>query len=292
MTTTHTDLNNTRGFANRPTPKPYTKHYPEDEDPTPTSDEQTPDTGNSDDPNRDDDLSPEERTFKKRYGDLRTHVNSLKTTYEAQIADLQRQLSEAATPSDLPNDLSDEELEEWVKANPRSAKVIERIATKLTKRESDVLNERVKEIEARSKEITKREAELQLAKLHPDFDQIREDPAFHEWVDGQPAQMQDILYGDDFNVTAVARLLSLYKYEAGIDDKPKPKNKQNNSDAATSVNTGRKGAQIDPTGKGGKKIWKESEIAKMSVFEFEKHEHDIMQAQAEGRLEYDLSGNR
>ena len=42
--------------------------------------------------NEDENLNAEEKTFKKRYGDLRRHVQSIQTTHETEIRKLQSQV--------------------------------------------------------------------------------------------------------------------------------------------------------------------------------------------------------
>ena len=38
---------------------------------------------------------------------------------------------------------------------------------------------------------TKEKAEVELMRLHPDFDDIRESDSFHEWAEQQPKWVQD-----------------------------------------------------------------------------------------------------
>ena len=87
---------------------------------------------------------------------------------------------------------------------------------KITLREIDG---RLKEIESLRTTAKRERAEVELAKRHPDFADIRADNAFHEWAAKQPKAMQDSLYSDENDVDSVARVIDLYKADMGIKTK-------------------------------------------------------------------------
>ena len=77
-------------------------------------------------------LDAEEKTFKKRYGDLRRFTQKKEEEYNARIRDLEDKVSlKAREAIQLPK--SDEELAAWSKEYPEVAKVIETIASKKAK---------------------------------------------------------------------------------------------------------------------------------------------------------------
>ena len=76
-------------------------------------------------------------------------------------------------------------------------------------------------------------AEVELLKLHPDFNDIRDNDDFHEWADEQPKWVQDALYENDNDARSAARAIDLYKADRGITLKRNPTSR----DAARSVNT-------------------------------------------------------
>jgi len=71
----------------------------------------------------------EEKTFKKRYGDLRRHVQQKEQEFQKQIDSLKIQLSES-TKKNIKLPKSDEDIESWAKEYPDVAAIVETIATK------------------------------------------------------------------------------------------------------------------------------------------------------------------
>jgi predicted metal-dependent hydrolase len=131
----------------------------------------------------------------------------------------------------------------------------------------------------------KDEAEAELLRLHPDFDQIRDDDEFHNWVDEQPKWVQQALYENDTDARAAARAIDLYK----ADKKIATKRSTSNRDAAQSINT--KGGRSAPSGEDKDGMIYESQVAKMSTLDYEKYQEDIGKAIKSGKFVYDLSGN-
>ena len=89
--------------------------------------------------------SAEERTFKKRYGDLRRHSQKQQTDLQKQIDDLKSQL-EMSTKQQIKLPKTEEELTEWAREYPDVAKIVETIAIKKAKEQSSELEERLKKI--------------------------------------------------------------------------------------------------------------------------------------------------
>ena len=150
--------------------------------------------------------SAEEKTFKKRYSDLRRHQQKQADELKAKITDLERQLSEAARKEmKLPK--SEEEIEAWTKEYPDVAGIVETIATKKAQEQSVALEERIKAIDALQISASKEKAEVELLKLHPDFSDIRESDSFHEWAEQQPKWVQDALYDNETDARSAARAM-------------------------------------------------------------------------------------
>ena len=74
-------------------------------------------------------LNAEEETFKKRYGDLRRHNQTVKNKYEDELAKLQGQLADA-TKAQIKFPKTEEEIDNWSKRYPDVAAVIDTIAKK------------------------------------------------------------------------------------------------------------------------------------------------------------------
>ena len=226
-------------------------------------------------------LSKEELSFKKRYGDLRRHMASKDKETEERIKALEDQLSKA-TRNELVLPKSDDEIAAWAKKYPDVAGIVETIADKKARERSTDLDNRVKDIEKMRVDAVKAKAEAELIKLHPDFVDIREDDKFHDWADEQPKWVQDALYENVDDAKSVARVIDLYKIDAGIKGK-----KNDSKSAASAVNTRSK---TTPTFDDSNNNWRESQIEKMSDKEYAKNQESIMEAMRTGKFVYDLSG--
>ena len=229
----------------------------------------------------DENLSKEELSFKKRYGDLRRHMASKDKETEERIKALEDQLSKA-TRNELVLPKSDDEIAAWAKKYPDVAGIVETIADKKARERSTDLDKRVQDIEKMRVDAVKEKAEAELLKLHPDFMDIREDDKFHDWADQQPKWVQDALYENVDDAKSVARVIDLYKIDSGIKTK-----KDDGKSAASAIGTKSK---ANPISDESKNYWKESQIDKMSDKEYAKNQESIMEAMRSGKFLYDLSG--
>ena len=227
-------------------------------------------------------LTAEEKTFKQRYGDLRRHMQEKEKETAAKLEKLQQQL-DAATKNELVLPKSEQEIDAWAKQYPDVAGIIEAIADKKAKERASDLDNRLKEIEAMRTQARKEKAEAELYSLHPDFAELRADDAFHAWAKEQPKVVQDALYDNVDDVKSVARVLDLYKADKGIKTKRVSTEDKN---AASSVKA-RKAAPIDPND--SSRYLSESQVAKMSIKEYERRAEEIMEAQRSGKFIYDMS---
>ena len=221
----------------------------------------------------------EEASFKKRYGDLRRHSQNLMSQKDKEIDQLKQQLDSAAK-GQIRFPKTDEEIEQWSAKYPDVAKIVDTIARKRANEALEEGEKRLGHLKDLETKLTRKEAEQQLYKLHPDFGEIRQDPTFHEWVAMQPGYIQDALYKNNTDAHAAARALDLYKADTG---RRKTTNKKS---AATSV--GRTSSSTP--GVEGKAKFSESQVAKMSDRDYEKNEEAIMEAMRSGAFVYDISG--
>jgi len=230
----------------------------------------------------DEDLSAEEKNFKKRYGDLRRHTQEKEKEFQAQLDKLTAQL-DAATKNELVLPKSEDEVEAWAKKYPDIAGIVEAIADKKASERSSELDGRLKEIEALRTTAKREKAEAELLSLHPDFQEIRADDAFHSWAEKQPKVVQDALYENSEDAKSVARVIDLYKSDQGIKTK-----KVSSSDKAAASSVKSKGrASLDADD--SSKYITESQVAKMSIKEYEKRMEEIFDAQRSGKFIYDVS---
>lgn len=226
----------------------------------------------------------EEKTFKKRYGDLRKHSQETKQSLEKQVNELRKQLDKS-TKQEIKLPKSDDDIDAWAAQYPDVAAIVETIAIKKAREQSRDLEDRVKEIDAMRETATKEKAEVELLKIHPDFSEIRDSDDFHNWATEQPKWVQDALYENDDDARSAARAIDLYK----IDNNISTKKSSNNKDAARSVSNKqtRNAPETDKTGGS----FKESQVAKMTPQEYERNSDVIMEAIRSGRFVYDVSGN-
>ena len=231
----------------------------------------------------DDELSAEEKNFKKRYGDLRRHQQDKEKEFNAKIEALESQLSKAANKQ-LVLPKTDEELEAWTKEYPDVASIIETIADKKSKSAAKDIEARMAELEEMRQDVHRDKAEAELVKIHPDFIEIRQDDTFHNWAEEQPKWVQDALYENVDDAKSVARVIDLYKIDKGITNKKKAKPSE--KAAASSVKT--KSAAAPEPDESAKMV-RESEVAAMSMKEYERRQEEILDAQRNGNFIYDMS---
>ena len=227
----------------------------------------------------------EEKTFKKRYSDLRRHQQKQQEEFKAELAAMKSQL-EQATKKEMKLPKSDEDIDEWAKEYPDVAAIVETIAMKKAAEQSSALEERMKAIDEMQSTASKDKAEAALMQIHPDFDEIRDSDDFHEWADEQPKWVQDALYENDNDARSAARAIDLYKADKGITSEKKSKKTKG---AAEAVST--KGGRSTPQADESSTYLKESQVQKMSPQEYEKKSDEIMEAIRTGKFIYDISGS-
>jgi len=235
-------------------------------------------------PKEDDDagLSAEEKSFKKRYSDIRKYMQEKDAEHKTALEKLQKQL-ELATKNELVLPKSEDEVEAWAKKYPDVAGIVEAIAEKKASERASELDGRLKEIEEMRTQARKEKAEAELAAIHPDYNDLRSDDAFHEWASEQPKVVQDALYENMDDVKSVARVIDLYKSDKGITAK---KTSSADKGAASSVKTKRTAA---PEADDASTYLRESQVAKMPIKEYEQRQQEILDAQRKGKFIYDMT---
>ena len=225
----------------------------------------------------------EEKSFKKRYGDLRRHSQKQLQEHVEKINALQSQL-EQSTKQEIKLPKSDEDIDAWASQYPDVAAIVETIAIKKAKEQSSGLEARVKEIDEMREAANRDKAEVELMTVHPDFADIRDSDEFHEWAEEQPKSIQDALYENDSDARAASRAIDLYKADKGI----KTKKSSSGKDAAKAVS--KTNTRSEPSGEDAGMV-KESVVQKMSAQQYEKNADKIMEAIRSGKFVYDISGN-
>ena len=217
--------------------------------------------------------------YKKRYDDLKKHYDNRIAEFKQKEQELLAEAAEKAPKYQAPKTL--EELEEFKAKNPDLYETVETVAHLQSENQTEELRQQLTALQEREADIMKREAETILRERHPDFEDIRGDDAFHEWAKEQPEDIQKWIYANNSDATLASRAIDLYKMEKGINQPPQKRQskQEENRSAADMVST--KTTAVDAK---APKVWTEREIANMSIDQFDKHEDEIKQALAEGRI--------
>lgn len=228
----------------------------------------------------DEDLSREEKSFKKRYGDLRRHMSDKEKEWKERIEALESKLdgSTSFTPPKSADDIK-----EWAAKNPDAASIVEAIAEQKASEKFAKADERLREIDEARHEVERSQAEADIRKKHSDFDDLRSSDVFHDWVGEQPKWVQDALYENAEDAASVVRVIDLYKADKGLTPTAK---KAKAKDAAKDVGKGAR-TKVDDDGSAGS--IKESDVAKMSDKEFDENYDRILDAQRNGKFVYDMA---
>ena len=229
-------------------------------------------------------VNAEEKSFKKRYGDLRRHQQNKDKDYEERIKVLEEQLTES-TKSEIKLPKSDEDIDAWAKQYPDVAAIVETIAIKKAREQSQGLEDTKKEIDEMKATASRERAEVELLKIHPDFSTIRDSDDFHNWAEEQPSWVQNALYENDTDARSASRAIDLYKADMNITTKKPASNK----DAARSVNS--RTSRSEPNTDNNDGAFKESQVAKMTPQQYERASDAIMEAIRTGKFIYDMSGS-
>ena len=222
----------------------------------------------------------EDRAFKKRYDDLKKHYDSTISKHKEELTSLRGQLESSTKQFTPPK--SKEELEAWRKEYPDVYDMVETIAMNKATTQSAELESKFKNLQVQQEQIKKEKAEVELLKIHPDFNDIREKDEFHQWAEKQDPTIQGWLYENTSNAKLAARAIDLYKMDIGQSKLTKKEEKDVKKEAAKAISKTRKAVDSEEP---KKKIWTTSEISKMKPHEFEKFEKDIDLARLEGRIE-------
>jgi len=224
-------------------------------------------------------LSGEEKSFKKRYGDLRRHMADKEKDWNERFEKLEKSSSSTIPPK------SDEDIEEWASEHPDIAGIVETIAAKKAQELFSKADSRLQKLDELQNEAVRKTAEATIVESHSDFVKIRESDEFHSWADEQPKWVQDAVYENADDPYSVVRVLDLYKGDKGLTKQAK---KAGTKAAASMVSRTSK-TKVDTEDSTGQ--IRESDVAKMSAKEFEDNLDMINKAMRSQKFIYDISGS-
>jgi len=226
-------------------------------------------------------LKGEERTYKKRYGDLRRHQQKVEKELKEELETLKGQITAKSEGLILPK--SDEDITAWMKKYPDVAGIVKALVAKETNSQLEGSKKDLEELRNSQTQSKLDKARQSIVTAHPDFEDLEGSDEFHDWVDEQPKWIADALFENADEPAAVIRVIDLYKSDSsGITPQKKA-----DKDASSSVKTKGRTNPDDSADKG--KI-RESDVAKMSDRDYEKNEAAILDSMAKGTFVYDLSG--
>jgi len=203
----------------------------------------------------DSNLSAEEKSFKKRYGDLRRHMQQKEKEWEEKFKAFENRMhKESIIPPK-----SDEDIEEWARQYPDVAGIVETIAAKKAQEMFKKAEDRLAQLDELQYETERKSAEATIREAHSDFDKLRDSDGFHQWAENQPRWVRDALYENMDDPDSVIRVIDLYKIDNG--ETPQAR-RAKTKDAAKSIGKGSR-TKVDPT-EGGSMI-KESDVAKCQL---------------------------
>lgn len=202
--------------------------------------------------------------WKKRYSDQQRYVTKLQNDINKLKADV---VEASKKPLELPK--TKEQLDEYKKQYPDLFDTIISLARLEASERAKDIDKEFQELNKKMVDLESEKLILEVAKVHRDAVQIKKDPKFHQWLSEQTESVFRLFESN--NPKDPIKGLYLYKEDMGIKT-----DKQRKSEAATEVPV--KGAVELP--KGEKKVWKASEVAKLSRQDYQKYKSDIIEALA------------
>jgi len=215
--------------------------------------------------------------YKKRYDDLKKHYDSKLNEFKQKELELIEQAQQGQVQYTPPK--SEEELAEFKKKYPDVYDVVETVATMQSESKAKQLEEKVKLLQEREQQVLRLDAEKELKRKHPDFDNIRNSDDFHNWAKSQPESIQNWIYKNSSDPESASRAIDLFKSDMGVNNKQPLSSPEKIASAADIVST--KTTNVEPQ---QQKIWTQQEILSLSPAEFNKLEKEIDKAWEEGRI--------
>ena len=220
----------------------------------------------------------ESDAYKKRYDDLKRHYDKKLDEWKSERDALEAANKVTDTGVQMPT--TPEEITEFKQKYPDVYKVVESVASMQAEQRTGDLKEKIDSLQQREEDLVVQNAYSELLTAHPDFQDIKTDEKFLEWLDEQPTSIANGIYKNNKDAKWASRVLDLYKIDAGITSK---KTTSTNKQSAAEVVKSPKVREISDSNS-NKKIWKMEDIARLKSWEFEKFEKEIDQARAEGRI--------
>lgn len=224
--------------------------------------------------------SAEEETFKKRYGDLRRHLQQKETGFNQRVTELEAQINQLTKLSNAPMPSTKEEFEAWKTKYPQIASFIEIIADEKANARASQLNEELSGVKEKLVKTEQERAWATLLSLVPDVEELVKSDPYRKWLDDQPAFVQEELNTSE-DPHRVAYWIGVYR---AATNKPAPAK----TNKLAALDTSMKNSGVTPGPQSGKWKFTTSQISKMSPQDFEKMEDEIVAARNAGQILDDM----
>ena len=257
-----------------PTPYKHPNRNLMDKEIETTATEESKEESDEKKPKEDHPVGVEDAVFKKRYDDLKRHYDETISKHKDEVLKLRKEKEAVASK---PIFKSKEELEEWRRDYPDMYDSVMQMTTEASMKAKEEMQEELLQIKKQQTALARDRAEVELAKKHPDFKEIRDSSDFHDWASVQDSTIQSWLYDNTDNPKSAARAIDLYKYDRGLSDK---KVKYDAKKEAAKAVSKTKPSETPSD----KKTWKWAEIQKMKPDVYAKFEEEIDKAHREGRI--------
>lgn len=225
--------------------------------------------------------NPEEATFKKRYSDLRRHLQQKETTYSKEIDELKTQISQLNSAQNQPLPKTREEFEAWKAKYPDIVGFIEIIAEERANAAKTELSEELDTVKSKLSETEKQKAYSNLLVMVPDLEEILATATYKKWFNEQPMFIQETLNTSD-DPHKIAYYMNIYK-KSIVPVAPAAK-----SDKLKALDTSVKNTGVTPSAN-GKWKYTQSQISKMTTEQYVAEEDNIIAARNSGQILDDLS---
>lgn len=230
--------------------------------------------------------TPEEDIWKNRYGNLRRHSQEKETRYQERITTLERQVEDSVRQA-IKFPQTEQQLDEWVQTYPDVAGFVHMISTRVADQHTTDIKREMEDIKREKARNTREKALIALMQLHPDFEDIRADPKYRDWLQRQPDWVQAALIANETDAASAGRALDLYKADMAKLAPAKPDTRRSDVSAAEDVGTRSRPETPRTDGGAGKKLY-ESEVERWSSAEYERRMPEIEAAINSGNFEYDI----
>lgn len=220
---------------------------------------------------------PTEDSWEKRHNDTKSFLTKQLNDRDVQINELIQQVKSLQTAKEeikLP--MTEQEMATFADEYPGFAAAMETYVLKNNKDLTAKLNEELKEVKQKTQQIDKEKAWNKLKEIHPDIDDISNDPNFAEWYNNQSQFIKNLVNSP--LVTDAAKGVDLYKADTNY-GKTSKQRKEEALNASKSVATNSKvESGVTP------KIWRASEIKGMRPAQYALISAEVDKAISEKRF--------